>query len=63
MLLKVMILKVSWRESNKMDTIQAISTVGFPIVAFLMLFWQSTNTIKANTTAIKELTIMIKSKI
>lgn len=46
-----------------MDTIQAISTVGFPIVAFLMLFWQSTNTIKANTTAIKELTIMIKSKI
>ena len=39
---------------------QMISTIGFPIVAFLLLFWQSTTTIKANTQAIKELTIKLK---
>lgn len=45
-----------------MDTIQAISTVGFPIVAFLLVFWQSTTIIKSNTQAIRELTIYIKSR-
>lgn len=43
-------------------TLQAISTVGFPIVAFLLVFWQSNTVIKANTAALKELAIVIKSK-
>ncbi|KKL85143.1 hypothetical protein LCGC14_1957680 [marine sediment metagenome] len=41
-------------------TIQAISTVGFPIVAFLLVFWQSNTVIKSNTAALKELTLMLK---
>ena len=44
-----------------MDTVlQAISTVGFPIVAFLLMFYQSTRTIKDNTKAITELTTYMK---
>jgi len=43
-----------------MDIWQAISTVGFPIVAFLLMFYQSNTTIKANTTALKELTLILK---
>lgn len=43
-----------------MDIIQAISSVGFPIVAFLLMFWQSITTIKSNTNAIKKLTMVIK---
>ena len=42
------------------DVIQAISTVGFPIVAFLLIFWQSTTIIKANTAALKELTTHVR---
>ena len=45
-----------------MDPVTAVSTVGFPIVAFLLIYYQSTTTIKANTVAIKELTIMLKSQ-
>ena len=45
-----------------MDTITAISNVGFPIVAFLLVYWQSTNTIKANTAAIIELTKQMRNK-
>ena len=43
-----------------MDVIQMISTVGFPIVAFLLMFWQSTKTIKENTKAITELITYMK---
>lgn len=39
-----------------MELIQSISTVGFPIVAYLLMFWLSTKTIKENTNAIRELT-------
>ena len=41
---------------------QMISTVGFPIVAFLLMFWQSTKTIKENTKAINELIVYMKNK-
>jgi hypothetical protein len=44
----------------EMDILQAISTVGFPIVAFLLIFWQSSCTIKANTNALSELLIYLK---
>jgi len=44
------------------NTLHAISTVGFPIVAFLLVFWQSSTIIKSNTKAIRELTILLKSK-
>jgi hypothetical protein len=44
----------------EMDIMQMISTVGFPIVAFLLLFWQSTCTIAKNTQALNELLIYIK---
>lgn len=33
----------------------AISTVGFPIVAFLLMFWVTVKVIKDNTEAIKNL--------
>lgn len=39
-----------------MDTIiQLISNVGFPICAFLLMYKQSNDVIKENTTAIMEL--------
>lgn len=44
------------------EVIKAISTVGFPIVAFLLMFWQSTTAIKSNTAALKELSVMIKMR-
>ena len=40
----------------------AISTVGFPIVAFLLMYWQSTKTIKENTKAITELVMHLKTR-
>lgn len=40
--------------------IDVITTVGFPIAAFLLLFWQSTTTIKENTHALNELLIYLK---
>ena len=42
------------------DIIQVISTVGFPITAFLLIYWQSNTTIKANTKALAELLIYLK---
>ena len=38
----------------------AISTVGFPIVAFLLMFYQSTRTIKENTKVLSELCLLMK---
>jgi hypothetical protein len=46
-----------------MDTIQAISTVGFPIVAFLLMFWQSCTIIKANTSAMENLKDIIQQNL
>jgi len=43
-----------------MDTLGAISTVGFPIVAFLLMFYQSSTAIKKNTEAINELIIHLR---
>ena len=40
----------------------AISTVGFPIVAFLLMFYQSTQTIKKNTEVLSELCIILRGK-
>ena len=40
----------------------AIANYGFPIVAFLLIYYQSNTTIKANTHAITELTIMIQKR-
>ena len=45
-----------------MDTITAISSVGFPIVMCLLIFYQSSKTIRANTEAIRELTLMLKGR-
>ena len=41
--------------------LNAISTVGFPIVAFILMWYQSTKTIKQNTEILKELTIAVNS--
>ncbi len=34
------------------ETAQLISTVGFPIAAFLLMFWFATRALKENTNAI-----------
>jgi hypothetical protein len=44
----------------EMDIISMISTVGFPIVAFLLMFWQSSSTIQQNTKALNELLIFLR---
>ena len=44
----------------ELDVLQAISTVGFPIVMCLMMFWQSTRVIRENTKAINELSTHLK---
>ena len=46
------------------DTIiQGISTVGFPIAAFLLMWRYASTTLKENTKAITELHTLIKAKI
>lgn len=42
------------------EILTAINAVGFPIVAFLLMFYQSTKTIRENTKAINELIIHLK---
>ena len=42
------------------ETIEAINTVGFPIVAFLLMYYQSTKTIKENTRTLRELVLILK---
>lgn len=44
------------------EVIKAIKEVGFPIVAFLLMFWLNVKTIGKNTGAIKELTRFLKGK-
>lgn len=41
---------------------KAISTVGFPIVAFLLMYYQSTKTIRENTKVLSELVIELKRR-
>ena len=43
-----------------MEIVELISNVGFPITAFLLMFWQSTKTIKENTQAIGKLSDTIE---
>lgn len=45
-----------------MDILQAISTVGFPIVMCLILVFRLEKTINQNTKAIKELALAISTK-
>ena len=44
------------------DIVQLISTVGFPIVAFLLMYYQNTKTLANNTQALKELTISLRGR-
>ena len=39
----------------------SIKTFGFPIVAFLLMFWQNTKIIGANTEALNKLSIIVAS--
>lgn len=43
-------------------TSQLIGQVGFPIAAFLLMFWQNTTIIKANTQAMQDLKEVISIK-
>lgn len=45
-----------------MDYVQMISTVGFPIVAFFLMYRLTENTIKENTAAINELKLALNCK-
>lgn len=42
------------------ELIKLINTVGFPIAAFLLIFYQSNITIKENTKAIRDLGQIIR---
>lgn len=50
---------MSVRPESEVYTMEEISTiiqqVGFPIAAFLLMWWQSNNTIRENTAAIVKL--------
>ena len=55
-------LLVSVREVHKMDAntvIQAISNVGFPIAAFLLMWYQCNTVVKENTAAITEMRLAL----
>jgi hypothetical protein len=55
-------LLVSVRRCTKMDAntvIQAISNVGFPIAAFLLMWYQCNTVVKENTTAITEMRLAL----
>lgn len=40
----------------------AVSTVGFPIVAFLLMFWFSTKVVRENTAALQELKTVLENR-
>ena len=44
------------------SVLTAISTIGFPIVAFLLMYAQANKSIAANTKAINELVVFLKGK-
>lgn len=37
------------------DAVTIINSVGFPIAAFLLMFWQNTTIIKANTQVMQDI--------
>lgn len=43
-----------------MEVIEIINNVGFPIAAFLLMFWHSTKTIKDNTKVLSELCELLR---
>lgn len=45
------------------EAINLISNVGFPIGAFLLMWIFATKTLKENTSAIRELSTIIKAKL
>lgn len=45
------------------EILTAISTVGFPIVAFIMMYWFAKTTLEKNTEAINKLTVMLGDKL
>lgn len=44
------------------EALNLISNVGFPIAAFLLMYFFATKTLKENTNAIRELSTIIKAK-
>ena len=44
------------------EVVALISNVGFPIGAFILMWVFATKTLKENTSAIKELCVLIKNK-
>lgn len=46
-----------------MELVQAIQAVGFPIVAFLLMFWLTNKTIKENTNALISLKEIVETKL
>ena len=42
------------------EIITMINAVGFPIVAFLLMFWQSNSTINKNSKALNELLVFLR---
>nr|DAW61623.1 MAG TPA: YvrJ protein family protein [Caudoviricetes sp.] len=51
-----------WRCTKKMDAntvLQAVSNVGFPIAAFLLMWYQCNTVVKENTAAITEMRVAL----
>lgn len=46
--------------TGETEMARLISTVGFPIVAFLLMFYQSTKTIQKNTQVLSELVLLLR---
>jgi len=42
--------------------VEMIGSVGFPIVAFLLMYWQARTTIRENTHAINELVLELRRR-
>ena len=42
--------------------LEAISAVGFPIVAFLLMFYHSTKVVRENTKVLSELVELLKGR-
>lgn len=47
----------------EMDGVNLISNVGFPIGAFLLMYFFSYKTLKENTEAIRSLHVLIQTKL
>jgi hypothetical protein len=53
---------IFFTEAHKMDAntvLQAISNVGFPIAAFLLMWYQCNTVVKENTAAITEMRVAL----